>query len=116
MSMWKGQRIKEVDVTDASAGAQHSVLLDVREADEWEAGHAPGARWVPLGELENARFQIPINRRIVCVCRSGSRSARATADLVQMGFDAVNMAGGMRAWAAQGLPVVRDDGSPGQVI
>src|SRR6266849_2727903 len=101
MSMWQGQRIQEGDVTDASAGREHNVLLD-----ECEAGHAPGAKWVPLGELESARFQIPINRRIVCVCRSGARSAQATAQLVQWGFDAVNMAGGMKAWAAQGLAVV----------
>jgi rhodanese-related sulfurtransferase len=116
MSMWKGQRIQEIAVTDAVAGDQPKVLLDVREANEWEAGHAPGAKWVPLGELEGARFQIPINRRIVCVCRSGVRSAQAAATLIQMGFDAVNMAGGMRDWSAQGLPVVRDDGSPGEVI
>ena len=116
MSMWQGQRIEEVAVTDAVAGAEHVVLLDVRNADEWAAGHAPSARWVPLPELESVRFQLPMNRRIVCVCRSGHRSARATADLVQMGFDAVNMVGGMKAWAAQGLPVVQDDGAPGTVI
>jgi len=116
VSMWQGQRIQEVDVTDASAGGAHTVLLDVRETDEWEAGHAPGAQWVPLGDLESARFRIPINRRIVCVCRSGARSAKATAQLVQWGFDAVNMAGGMKAWAAQGLAVVRDDDSAGEVI
>jgi rhodanese-related sulfurtransferase len=116
VSMWQGQRIQEVDVTDASASGAHTVLLDVREADEWEAGHAPGAQWVPLGDLESARFRIPINRRIVCVCRSGVRSAKATAQLVQWGFDAVNMAGGMKAWAAQGLAVVRDDDSAGEVI
>jgi len=116
VSMWQGQRIKETDVVDASTGAPHSVLLDVRNADEWSAGHAPGARWIPLPELESARFSLPMNRRIVCVCRSGHRSARAAAELVQMGFDAVNMTGGMKEWAAQGLPVVRDDGTPGNVI
>ena len=116
MSMWQGQRIPEVDVVDASAGGEARVLLDVREANEWDAGHAPGAVWVPLGQLESARFQLPFNRRIVCVCRSGHRSKTATAQLAQWGFDAVNMAGGMRSWAAQGLPVVRDDDSPGQVI
>jgi rhodanese-related sulfurtransferase len=116
VSMWHGQRIQEVEATDASAGRAHNVLLDVREADEWEAGHAPGAQWVPLGDLESARFKIPINRRIVCVCRSGSRSARATAQLAQWGFDAVNLAGGMKAWAAEGYPVVRDDDTPGEVI
>ena len=116
MSMWQGQRIQEVDSEEATAGREHNVLLDVREADEWEAGHAPGAQWVPLAELESARFKIPINRRIVCVCRVGGRSAKATAQLVQWGFDAVNLAGGMKAWAAEGYPVVRDDGAPGQVI
>jgi rhodanese-related sulfurtransferase len=116
MSMWQGQRVPEIDVTDANAGREHAVLLDVREADEWEAGHAPGAKWVRLGELESARFEIPINRRIVCVCRSGARSEKATVQLVQWGFEAVNMVGGMKAWEAQGLPVVRDDESPGQVI
>jgi rhodanese-related sulfurtransferase len=116
MSMWQGQRVEIVDVTDADAGREHNVLLDVRNANEWEAGHAPGATWVPLGELESARFSLPMNRKIVCICRSGQRSQRAAAELLQMGFDAANMEGGMRAWTAQGLPVVRDDGSPGEVI
>jgi rhodanese-related sulfurtransferase len=116
MSMWQGQRIQAVEVTDAHAGREHVVLLDVRNADEWEAGHAPGATWVPLPELETARFSLPINRRIVCVCRSGARSARATAELTQMGFEAANMTGGMKEWAAKGLPVVKDDGTPGEVI
>jgi rhodanese-related sulfurtransferase len=114
--MWQGQRLVEVDATDASAGSESSVLLDVREADEWQAGHAPGATWIPLGDLDRARLELPINRRIVCICRVGGRSAKATEALMQMGFDAVNMAGGMKAWAAQGLPVVRDDGSDGEVI
>ena len=116
MSQWQGQRIQEIDVTDASAGREHTVLLDVREADEWEAGHAARAQWIPLGELESARFRLPMNRRIVCVCRSGVRSARATESLIAWGFDAANMEGGMKAWAASGLPVVRDDGTPGEVI
>jgi rhodanese-related sulfurtransferase len=116
MSMWQGKRVPEITVTDIEAGAVSSVLLDVREANEWEAGHAPNAQWVPLGQLEGARFQIPINRRIACICRSGQRSARAAAQLIEWGFDAVNVAGGMRAWAEAGEPVVRDDGSPGEVI
>jgi rhodanese-related sulfurtransferase len=114
--MFHGQRIQEIDVVDASGGREHSVLLDVREPDEWEAGHAPGATWIPLGQLDRARTEVAINRRIVCICRSGHRSSRAVEALVQMGFDAVNMAGGMKAWAANGLPVVRDDGTGGEVI
>ena len=116
MSMWQGQRIQEVEVEDADAGREHVVLLDVRNADEWTAGHAPGAQWVPLPKLESVRFQLPMNRRIVCICRVGQRSAKATAELIQMGFDAVNMKGGMKAWEARGLPVVTDKGTPGTVI
>ena len=116
MSMWQGRRVEEVDVTDVADGAAAVVLLDVRNANEWAAGHAPSAQWVPLGELESVRFTLPMNRRIVCVCKSGVRSQRAAAELQNMGFDAVNLTGGMKAWQAKGLPVVRDDGSPGDVI
>ena len=116
MSMFHGHKIPEVSAVDAETSSVENVLLDVRNADEWEAGHAPSATWVPLPELEAARFRLPMNRRIVCVCRSGARSARATESLIAWGFDAANMEGGMKAWIAQGLPVVRDDGSPGEVI
>jgi rhodanese-related sulfurtransferase len=116
MSMFHGHKIPEVSAVDAEASSVENVLLDVREADEWEAGHASRAQWVPLGELEAARFRLPMNRRIVCVCRSGVRSARAAESLIAWGFDAANMEGGMKAWAASGLPVVRDDGTPGKVI
>ena len=116
MSMFHGNRIPEVSAVDAESGATQHVLLDVRNADEWEAGHAPTAQWIPLGDLEGARFQLPMNRRIVCVCRSGARSARATEALQGWGFDAANMTGGMQAWAESGLAVVRTDGTPGEVI
>jgi rhodanese-related sulfurtransferase len=116
MSVFHGHKIPTVSAVDAESSSVENVLLDVRNADEWEAGHAPGAQWVPLGELEGARFKLPMNRHIVCVCRSGARSARATESLIAWGFTAENMEGGMKAWAAAGLPVVRDDGSPGEVI
>lgn len=116
MTVFNPNQIPEVQVVDASSGDAHTVLLDVREADEWSAGHAPGAVWIPLGELERARTEVPFNRRIACVCRSGGRSARATETLISWGFDAVNVAGGMKAWAAAGLPVVRDDDTPGTVV
>ena len=87
MSMFHGQQIPEVSAVDAESGTgTPHVLLDVREADEWEAGHCADAQWVPLGELEGARFQLPMNRRIVCVCRSGARSARATETLLELGL------------------------------
>jgi rhodanese-related sulfurtransferase len=93
-----------------------ALLLDVREPDEWQAGHAPDARFIPLGELERRAAELPHDRRIVAICRSGGRSARATRFLVASGFDVVNLTGGMRAWSASGLEVVTDDGTPGTVI
>jgi rhodanese-related sulfurtransferase len=116
VSMFHGNKVPEVSAVDAESGSDQHILLDVRNADEWEAGHAPNAQWVPLPDLEGARFKIPMNRRIVCVCRSGARSARATESLLSWGFEASNMVGGMKAWAEGGFPVVKDDGMPGEVI
>jgi rhodanese-related sulfurtransferase len=116
VNIFNPNQIPEIEAVDAQAGSGQKVLLDVREADEWEAGHAPGAAWIPLGDLERARMEIPFNKSIVCICRSGARSARAAEELISWGFEAANMTGGMRAWAAAGLPVVRDDETPGVVI
>lgn len=91
------------------------IFLDVREPHEWEAGHAPDAWFWPLAKLEGVRAELPFGTTIVCVCRSGQRSANATELLRTWGLEAVNLEGGMQAWAAAGRPVERDDGSPGTV-
>jgi rhodanese-related sulfurtransferase len=93
-----------------------AALLDVRELDEWQAGHATDAQFIPLGEVEARIGELAKDRRVVVICRSGARSARATQFLRLQGFDAVNLTGGMRAWATAGLDVVTDDGAPGTVI
>ena len=111
MSMWQGQRIQEVDVTDASAGREHTVLLDVREADEWEAGHAPGARHIPLGALSSRGAEIPRDTEIYVICRSGARSARAADALTGAGWQALNVTDGMQGWAAAGRPMITDSGA-----
>ena len=95
--------------------ANGAFLLDVREPDEWEAGRAPQAYHIPLGDLEARWKEIPAGKDVVCVCRGGGRSARATAALATLGLSAVNLAGGMRAWDAANLPVVAEAG-PGSVI
>jgi Rhodanese-related sulfurtransferase len=92
------------------------VLLDVREVDEHDAGHAPGVVFHPLGTIPVAWTTLPKDRTILCICRVGGRSAQATAFLREQGLDAVNLEGGMHAWAAFGLDVVRADGGHGQVI
>jgi len=92
-----------------------ALLLDVREPEEWVAGHAPQAQFVPLGEVPASLDALPRSRRIVAVCRSGARSGKATEFLATHGFDVVNLGGGMQAWAAAGFTVETDDGVPGTV-
>ena len=86
-----------------------AVLLDVREPDEWQGGHAPGAVLCPMGRVQARIAELPRDSEIVVVCRSGGRSAAVTQSLRALGFDAVNLAGGMCAWAVAGLPVVMPD-------
>ncbi len=93
-----------------------AVLLDVREPDEWHAGHAPNAVHVPLAALAASIDQLDKEQPVVAVCRVGGRSERAAAVLLQRGYDAVNLAGGMQAWNAAGMPVITDVGDAGQII
>jgi rhodanese-related sulfurtransferase len=91
------------------------VVLDVREDDEWAAGHVAGSVHVPLMELGERRGEIPEAEQTLVVCRSGNRSAHATAYLRQQGIEAVNLAGGLVAWQAAGRPLVTDGDEPGHV-
>jgi len=86
-------------------------LLDVREDDEWAAGHVPGATHIPLGQLGGRAAEVPRSVTIYVICRSGHRSARAAFALASSGWDAVNVAGGMQDWAAAGRPMTADSGA-----
>ena len=86
-------------------------LLDVREDDEWAAGHAPGARHIPLGELSARAGEVPQGEAVYVICRSGMRSARAAQALAAAGWEAINVAGGMQDWAAAGRPMTTDSGA-----
>lgn len=80
--------------------------VDVREPDEYAAGHVVGSRLIPLGQLSQHLAELPRDRAIVVVCRSGRRSGEAVQLLQQAGFGrALNLAGGMIAWHAADLPV-----------
>lgn len=91
-------------------------LLDVREDDEWQAGHIEGAQHVPLGQLAGRLDEVPKERTVVAVCRSGQRSGVAARGLGQRGYAAENLEGGVTAWTRAGLPLVTDAGAPGRVI
>ena len=82
--------------------ADGTLLIDVREQDEWDAGHAPDARLVPLSQLQDRVAELPEDTRFLVVCHSGMRSMRATTFLRAEGLDAVNVTGGMVAWAQAG--------------
>lgn len=90
-----------------------ALLLDVREDDEWQAGHSPAAAHMPLGQLEPTA--VSKDRPVITICRSGARSAKAAAALAAAGHQVSNLEGGMKAWSAAGLPILTDDGSPGSV-
>ncbi len=94
-----------------------ALLLDVREPGEWQAGHVAQALLLPMGQVARHRSDLPPDRQIVVVCRSGGRSAAVAEALRTWGFDAVNLSGGMTAWAVAGLPVVTTGpGSAGLVV
>jgi rhodanese-related sulfurtransferase len=101
--------VPEISVQDLPSDA---VILDVREDDEWAAGHVDGATHVPLGEVPARLGELPDADPLYIICRSGNRSGRAVAWLGQQGIETVNVAGGMRAWAAAGRPMVSDSGAP----
>jgi rhodanese-related sulfurtransferase len=84
------------------------VVLDVREQDEWEAGHVEGSTHIPLMELERRIGDLPRGIQTLVVCRSGNRSAYAAAYLLNQDVAAVNLEGGLLAWHGAGRPLVAD--------
>lgn len=92
-----------------------ALVLDVREPDEFAAGHAPGAVHIPLGDLP-ARLadlpETPDDTPLPIICRSGGRSGRAVQWLEAQGQDIVNVDGGMKAWSAAGKQMVAESGTP----
>jgi len=87
-----------------------AVVLDVRDSPEWEAGHIPDALWIPMDEVEGRRDELPRDRRVVTVCRSGKRSGTVAAGLRERGYEADNIRGGMETWREAGLPMEPVDG------
>lgn len=103
--------IPSVTPKDVPDGAH---LLDVREQQEWDAGHAPGAQHLPASTLLQNLDQLPEDDAdLYIICRSGGRSRQVTQWLNGNGFDAIDVTGGMGAWIEDGLPLESDgDGEP----
>ena len=103
-----------LEVTCAETLARHGrseiELVDVREPYEFEAGRIAGARHLPLGELAARARELDAERPIVFYCRLGARSAMAADAFRRAGYDAWSMAGGLEAWAADGLPLEPETG------
>jgi rhodanese-related sulfurtransferase len=103
-----GERLPDEPAATVPDGAW---LLDVREDDEWDAGHVSGARHIPLGQLGARADEVPQDQLVYVICRSGGRSARAAQALAGAGWRVVNVAGGMQDWAAAGRPMIADSGA-----
>ncbi|GAB2513060.1 rhodanese-like domain-containing protein [Microbacterium petrolearium] len=96
--------MNEISVQELHAAAGEQPLIDVREADEFAAGHVPGAVNIPLSELGERLHELPAEP-FALICEVGGRSGRACAALEPRGYEVTNVAGGTSAWRAAGYPV-----------
>jgi rhodanese-related sulfurtransferase len=108
--------ISQAQIADVPTAFDNSVmLLDVREDDEWQRGHAPGAKHIPMGQIPARLGEIDPQAQLFVVCHLGGRSERVAQYLARNGYSPVNVSGGMQAWAAAGRSVITDDGGVGVV-
>jgi rhodanese-related sulfurtransferase len=107
--MDEGSGFREVPAADVP---DQAYLVDVREDDEWLAGHAPDAQHIPLGALSELSGQIPRDRDVYVICRAGTRSARAVQALNAGGWQALNVADGMQGWESAGRSMASESGAP----
>ena len=110
-ALFGGPAATAEQVTPAEARRRQqagALLVDVREPGEWQAGHAPGATLIPMGQVPARLAELPADREIVLICRSGNRSGQVQRFLLAQGYrTVVNVAGGMGDWARAGLPLAR---------
>ena|SRR5215475_10582958 len=105
-----------VPSVDAATVPSDSLILDVRDDDEWAAGRIEGAMHIPIYEIIQRIDEIPTDRDIVCVCRVGNRSGQVTQFLHEQGYSIRNLDGGMMAWARTGRPMTASSGAVPTVL
>jgi rhodanese-related sulfurtransferase len=103
----RGPVAEEIDVARAyDLYQQGAFVVDVRTQEEWDEVHIPGTVLIPLDELPDRLSEVPRDKDIVVVCRSGNRSEEGAAILLKAGYESVvGMEGGIRDWSAAGYPV-----------
>lgn len=107
MSSWPPPSVPQVDVDEVARGQEQGIpLIDVRQPDEYEAGHVPGARLIPLSEFGLRVSEVPTGGQVHVICHVGSRSDKVVQFLRQRGIDAYSVTGGTKAWVEQGGPTV----------
>ena len=98
--------MREIDIDRAAPGfAQDAAVLDVREPEEYDDGHIPGAVNIPMSQLTSRLGELDRGAPVYVVCASGNRSSAMTDVLTAAGFDAINVAGGTSAWIRSGRPL-----------
>jgi len=95
----------EIDVEELAAIHERGLLVDVREPDEYVAGHVPGAVLIPMSQFANRMGEIDETSPVFVICASGNRSSAMTDLLRGAGFDAVSVTGGIAAWTRSGRPL-----------
>ncbi|MBI5302512.1 MAG: rhodanese-like domain-containing protein [Chloroflexi bacterium] len=108
LSQLFGPPIPQLDASTAKAKLDEKprpFLLDVREPEEFHAGHIANATLIPLRDLGRRIHELPRDRAIICVCHSGNRSSSATRQLLAAGYNVTNLHGGMLAWSRSNLPI-----------
>ena len=93
------------------ARTEGALVVDVREPDEYAAGHIPGVTLMPLGVVPVRAHELPTDQPVYVVCRSGARSAQAAEAMDKVGIDARSVAGGTAGWAESGRPVETGGGA-----
>lgn len=112
VSFTRPPQVPEVDTERLAGLLEEGVpLVDVRMPDEYAEVRVPGAVLIPLPELHSRTAEIPTDRRVYVICASGTRSAAAVEALNGAGWDTVSVAGGTKAWTAEGRPVERGPAS-----
>ena len=104
--------VPEIDIPElVQVHATGALVIDVRRDDEYAAAHVPGVQLIPLGEVVERIDEVPTSGTVYVICATGARSAKAVQHYRAQGIDAVNVAGGTRAWIDAGLPTDSDAGS-----